>query len=76
MFKGRFRSGFNSADFDVARTPITARAGRKNNLDVIKDVKINDRSSNLVGIRAIDETSTGGLIAGMMAASWKWDFVE
>jgi hypothetical protein len=49
-------------------TPINASAGRKNNLEVIKEVKSKDRSRSFVGIRAMDETSTGGLIAGIAAS--------
>jgi len=53
-----------------------ASAGRRNNFDVIKEVRSKERTSNLVGNRAIDETSTGGLFADPRTTSWKWGFVE
>jgi hypothetical protein len=48
------------ADLEFVTALRTARAGVRNNLEVIKDVKSKERKRNLVGSLAIDETSSGG----------------
>jgi hypothetical protein len=69
-------SGFNNVAFDVERILIRANAGRRNNFEVIKEERRRERSRNLVGSLAIEETSRGGLTSDPIAASWKCDFVE
>lgn len=73
----RFRSGLRIGDLDFATMLSRANAGFRKSLDDMREVKIKERRTNRVGSLAMEETSSGGLMAGLtVVASWKLFLLE
>lgn len=57
----KFRSGLRRADLELETTFKKASAGLRNSFEVMRDVKIKDRSTNFVGNLDIADPFKGGL---------------